>query len=80
MYPVTPTLSVAVMVVIGTINEPDVAGTVNTVTVGGVVSVTELLTVTMTPAEVAVLPAASLATAVRVCEALVAVVVFQETL
>jgi len=47
--------------------------------VGGVVSVTALLTVTATLAEVAVLPAASRTTAVRVWNALVAVVVSQET-
>src|SRR5882762_1180694 len=45
-------------------------------TVGGVVS---LNTVTVTAAAVAVLPAASRATAVSVCEPLFAVVVFQET-
>src|SRR5207244_3526097 len=43
-------------------------------TVGGALS-----TVTLTAAEVAVFPAASRATAVRVCAALVAVVVFQES-
>ena len=48
-------------------------------TVGGVVSGTELFTVTVTAVEVAVLPAASRATAVSVCELLVAVVVFQDT-
>src|SRR5207253_1077092 len=46
------------------------------VTEGGVVS---LNTVTVTGAEVVRLPAASRATAVRVCEPLLAVVVFQET-
>src|SRR5205809_612171 len=45
-------------------------------TVGGVVS---LNTVTVTAAEVVRLPAASRATAVSVCEPLLAVVVFQET-
>jgi len=43
---------------------------------GGVRS---LFTVTVTAADVAELPAASLATAVRLCAALVVVVVFQET-
>ena len=38
IYPVTPTLSVAVKVVMETVNEEDVAGMVNPVTVGGVVS------------------------------------------
>src|SRR5439155_3250029 len=46
------------------------------VTEGGVVS---LNTVTVTAAEVVRLPAASRATAVSVCEPLLAVVVFQET-
>ena len=48
-------------------------------TVGGVVSEAALLTVTVTVAEVLVLPAASRATAVSVCEPLVAVVLFQVT-
>jgi len=39
----------------------------------------ELLTVTVTVAEVAWFPAASRATAVRVCKPLLAVVVFQDT-
>jgi len=47
-------------------------------TVGGVVSGVELLTVTVTEALVVEFPAASLATAVRVWEPLLAVVVFQE--
>src|SRR5436190_13348132 len=45
-------------------------------TVGGVVS---FETVTVTAVEVAVLPAASRATAVRVCEPLLTAVVFHET-
>src|SRR5438445_9232712 len=38
-----------------------------------------LYTITLTAAEVVVLPAASRATAVKLCEPLLAVVVFQET-
>ena len=38
LYPVTATLSVAVNVVIGTTSELEVAGMVNSVTVGGVAS------------------------------------------
>jgi hypothetical protein len=47
-------------------------------TVGGVVSAL-LFTVTVTPALVVLLPAVSLAIALNVCEAFVAVVVFHET-
>ncbi len=45
---------------------------------GGIGSGTALLTVMETLAEVLLLPAASRATSVSVCEPLVAVVVFQE--
>ena len=38
-YPVIPTLSVAVNVVIGTVSEEEYLGSVNAVTVGGVVTV-----------------------------------------
>src|SRR6202023_3145933 len=72
----TPTLSDALAL---TVNVPEtvepVAGAV-TLTVGGVVS---FATVTVTAAAVAVLPAASRATAVNVCEPLLTVVVFHET-
>ena len=75
--PTTPTLSDAVAdtarVVPDTVAPP--AGAV-TDTVGGVVS---LLTVTVTPADVVVFPAASRATAVSVWLPLVAVVVFHVT-
>src|SRR6185295_9045602 len=74
--PTTPTLSdaLAVTVVVPPTVAP-FAGAV-TLTVGGVVS---LNTVTVTVVDVAVLPAASRATAVNVCEALLAVVVFHGT-
>jgi len=49
-------------------------------TVGGVVSGAALLTVTVTPVDVVVFPAASRARALRVWPPLAAVVVFQETL
>ena len=44
MYPVTPTLSVAVKVVIETVNEEDVAGIVNAVTLGAVASGSVIVT------------------------------------
>src|SRR5436309_6741516 len=74
--PATPTLSeaFAVTVIVPLIVVP-FAGEVM-LTVGGVVS---LDTVTVTAADGAVLPAASRATAVKVCEPLPAVVVSQET-
>src|SRR5712664_4186468 len=74
--PTTPTLSeaLAVTVIVPETLAPD-AGEVM-LTVGAVVS---LNTVTVTGAEVVRLPAASRATAVRVCEPLLAEVVFQET-
>ena len=76
--PATPTLSVAVAV---RVTVPDtvasLAGAV-TLTVGAVVSA--LLTVTVTAAEVVVLPAASRATAVSVWGPLAAVVVSHDTL
>src|SRR5881409_4292713 len=73
--PTTPTLSVALAetVVVPATVEPAAGAVIDTV--GGVVS---LKTVTLTAAAVAVLPAASRATAVRVWVALVAVVVFHE--
>src|SRR5437899_7493795 len=72
--PTTPTLSEAEAetVMVPLIDRPAVGAVSETV--GGALS-----TVTLTAAEVAVFPAASRATAVRVCAALVAVVVFQET-
>jgi hypothetical protein len=77
--PATATLSaaVAVTVIVPATVEPD-AGEVRAI-VGGVVSEPPLATVTVTGAEVVRLPAASRATAVRACEPLVAVVVFQGT-
>src|ERR1700693_3315968 len=74
--PATPTLSAAVADTV-TLAPDTVAPVVGAVidTVGGVVSA--LLTVTLTAAEVVVLPAASRATAVSVCAPLVAVVLFQ---
>src|SRR5437773_1118566 len=74
--PTTPTLSEALAVTL--VVPPTVAPETGEVmlTVGGVVS---LNTVTVTAAEVVRLPAASRATAVSVCEPLLAVVVFQET-
>src|SRR5437899_1048375 len=74
--PATPTLSdaVAVIVVVPETVAP-LAGAV-TLTVGGVVS---LKTVTVTAADVVVFPAASRATAVSVCDALVAVLVSHAT-
>ena len=71
--PTTPTLSEAEAetVMVPLIDRPAVGAVSETV--GGALS-----TVTLTAAEVAVFPAASRATAVRVCAALVAVVVFHE--
>src|SRR5207253_1723480 len=77
--PATPTLSAALA---ETVTAPaTVAPAAGAVidTVGGVVSGTELVTVTLTAAAVAVLPAASRATAVTLCVPLLAVVVFQKT-
>src|SRR6185436_7225910 len=74
--PATPTLSVAVAEIVTAV--PDTvapaAGAV-IATVGAVVSA--LLTVTLTAADVVVLPAASRATAVNVCRPFAVVVVFQ---
>src|SRR5438128_618925 len=77
--PATPTLSVAVAetVTVPATEAPAAGAVIDTV--GGVVSGTGLFTVTLTAAEVVVLPAASRATAVTLCEPLLAVVVFQET-
>src|SRR5437879_2641872 len=73
--PTTPTLSEALAVTL--VVPPTVAPETGEVmlTVGGVVS---LNTVTVTAAEVVRLPAASRATAVSVCEPLLAVVVFHD--
>src|SRR5947209_14484621 len=72
--PTTPTLSVALAeIVIVPVTVESAAGAVMD-TAGGVVS---LNTVTLTAAEVATFPAASRATAVRVCSPLEAVAVFQ---
>ncbi len=60
-YPVTPTLSVAVKLLIATVSEVEVAGMENAVTVGGVVS--GRVTVTVALLLVDTLPAASLAQA-----------------
>ena len=74
--PTTPTLSDALAVtVVVPVTVAPFAGAVM-LTVGGVVS---FETVTVTAAAVVVLPAASRATAVSVCEPLPAVVVFHET-
>src|SRR5437867_2894570 len=74
--PTTPTLSDAFAVTVTVdLTVAPFTGDVM-LTVGGVVS---LDTVTVTAADVAVLPAASRATALSVCEPLVAVVVFHET-
>src|SRR3977135_1438246 len=74
--PATPTLSDALAVTLRVpLTVAPLAGAVMP-TVGGVVS---LKTVTVTAVEVVVLPAASRATAVSVCEALLAVVVSQAT-
>src|SRR5207237_3080172 len=72
--PATPTLSVALAetVIVPATEAPAMAAVSETV--GGALS-----TVTLTAAEVAVFPAASRATAVRVWAASVAVVVFRET-
>src|SRR3989475_8159178 len=74
--PATPTLSdaFAVTVIVFPTVDPD-AGEV-TLTVGAVVS---LNTVTVTTADVVMFPAASRARAVRLCVALLALVVFQAT-
>ena len=74
--PTTPTLSAAVAVtVIVPLTVAPLAGDVR-LTVGGVLSFD---TVTVTAADVVTLPAASRATAVRLCDPLVAVVVFHGT-
>ena len=77
--PTTPTLSEASAVTL--IVPPTVAPDAGDVmaTVGGVVSPDEFATVTVTALEVVVFPAASRARAVSVWEALLAVVVSQET-
>jgi hypothetical protein len=62
MKPVTPTLSVAVNDVIGTVNDVEVAGIVNELTVGGCVSgAGGSVIVVGELREVETLPAASLA-------------------
>ena len=78
--PATPTLSEAVAETVTAAPETvaPLAGAVME-TVGGVVSEAALLTVTVTVAEVLVLPAASRATAVSVCEPVATVVLFQVT-
>ena len=74
----TPTLSVEA-VHDRLICEEEIAVAVKLVgTDGGVVSA-RLLTVTVTPALVVLFPAASLAIAFSVCEALLAAVVFHDT-
>src|SRR5437867_80176 len=74
--PPTPTLSEALAVTVTVLlTVAPVNGAVR-LTVGGVVS---LNTVTVTAADVVVLPAPSRATAVSVCDALLAAVVFHET-
>jgi hypothetical protein len=77
LYPVTPTLSVDA-VHERLIWEEEVGVAVRLAgTDGGVTSDVGLLTVMVMPVEVVVFPARSLATAVRVWEALVVAVVFQ---
>src|SRR5207249_3606194 len=76
--PRTPTLSVALAETVTVpVTESPATGAVME-TAGGVVSGTGLLTVTLTAAEVATLPAASRATAVTLCTPLLAVVLFHE--
>src|SRR5437867_2500974 len=77
--PTTPTLSEAVaeIVVVADTVEPPAGPVIETA--GAVVSSTTLLTVTETGADVVWLPAASRATAVRLCTPLLAVAVFQDT-
>src|SRR4051812_19258161 len=78
LTPVTASLNVPVMFeVSATTVALSARGT--TVTVGAVVSLAALLTVTDRAADVVVLPAASRATAVRLWAPLAAVVVFHET-
>ena len=60
-YPVTPVASVAVKVVIATVSEVEVAGIVNPVTTGAVVSGRVIVIVSLRGAET--FPAASLAQA-----------------
>jgi len=61
MYPVKETLSVAVMLLIDTVSDEDVAGTVKAVTIGAVVSISVMVTLALLLADT--LPAASLAQA-----------------
>ena len=77
--PDTPTLSVALAVRV-TVPDTVPAGGAVKLTVGGVTSTTPLATVTLTGAEVVMLPAASRARTVRVWVPLAAVVVFQDVL
>ena len=74
--PTTPTLSAAVAETVTVPATGEAAAGAVIATVGGVVS---LKTVTLTPAEVAVLPAASRATALRLWMPLLALVLFHET-
>ena len=73
-YPVTPTLSVAVKRVIGTLSEFEVAGTEKPVTVGAVVSDELNVTVTEALRLAETFPAASLAHAYKVFAPAVATV------
>ena len=75
--PATPALSAALAETVTVPDTVPAAGALSD-TVGGVVSGTALFTVTVTAAEVVLLPAASRATAVSVCVPLVAEAVFQE--
>ena len=75
--PATPTLSDADAVIVAVPVRVDPAEGVVMDTVGWVLSVTELLTVTDRDVEVVVLPAASRATARRVCVPLAVAPVFQ---
>lgn len=76
-YPVTPTLSLPVKAVIGTLVVVEVAGIEKAVTLGAVVSLAVLLTVTETAVDWVELPAASYALAVRLYTPLATEVVFQ---
>ena len=63
MYPVAPTLSVAVKVVMGTVSKVEVAGIAKVLTAGVVVSATASVMVTVALLLVDTFPAASLAQA-----------------
>src|SRR5206468_1123308 len=73
--PATPTLSVALA---ETVTEPDTVDPLIGAVIDTVGGVRSLATVTLTAAAVAVLPAASRATALRECAPLVVVLVFHE--